>query len=103
MKNTLKKEDTDNLFQSGKWINTPTIKAVYLSSSKFGYMVSAPIKKFRKAVDRNRIKRLLRNSILNQKFKPMSIAFVYSPSIIENYDSIHNDIKHIVKIANSNI
>ena len=95
MKNTIKKENIDNLFQKGKWINTPTVKAVYLPSIYFEYMVSAPIKKFRKAVDRNKIKRLLRQVIFTQKSKPISIAFIYNLTEITDTQSILNDIKII--------
>ena len=101
MKNTIKKEKIDNLFQTGKWITTPSIKAVWLPSNNFEYMVSAPIKKFRKAVDRNRIKRLLRQSIFTQNPNHISIAFIYSLTTIESFDVIYNDIKHILKITNS--
>lgn len=101
MKNTIKKEKIDNLFKIGKWINTSSVKAVYLPSTDFEYMVSAPIKKFRKAVDRNRIKRLLRQGIFTEKSKPISIAFIYSLAEITDTQTILNDIKHILKTANS--
>ena len=100
MKNTIRKEKIDNLFQTGKWITTPSIKAVWLPSTNFEYMVSAPIKKFRKAVDRNRIKRLLRQSIFTQNPNHISIAFIYSLTTVESFDVIYNDIKHILKITN---
>jgi len=103
MKNTIKKEKIDKLFQTGKWITTPSVKAVWLPSTNFEYMVSAPIKKFRKAVDRNRIKRLLRQSIFTQDPKHISIAFIYSLTEMSNFNIIHNDIKHILKITNSTL
>ena len=96
MKNTLKKETIDTLFKKGKWISSQNINAIYLPDTTFNYMVSAPIKKFRRAVDRNRIKRLLRQSIFSQKSKPISISFIYTSTKILDYESINNDIKNIL-------
>lgn len=53
MKQTLNKQDIDSLFKEGKWLNTSNITAIYKPSNKFEYMVSAPIKKSKKATDRN--------------------------------------------------
>lgn len=62
----------DQLFIEGKSINQYPLKLIYLplpntpdSCSKI--MVVAPKKKFKKAVDRNRVKRLLRESYRQQK------------------------------------
>ncbi|MFC6269118.1 ribonuclease P protein component [Frigoriflavimonas asaccharolytica] len=57
------KDDTALLFKKGKWFSHGTLRIVFVkhgaeSSPKFG--VSVAKKLYKKAVDRNRIKRLLR-------------------------------------------
>jgi len=95
MKQTLNKQDIDTLFKEGKWLNSSNIRAIYKPSNKFEYMVSAPIKKFKKATDRNRIKRLLRNSI--QGFnKPIQIALIYNSTKIEDFTLIEKETKEIL-------
>ena len=95
MKHTLNKQDINSLFKEGKWIGSSNIKAIYKPSNKFEYMVSAPIKKFKKATDRNKIKRLLRNCL--QGFnKPIQIALIYNSSKIEDYYLINKEIKELL-------
>lgn len=103
MKDTIKKENIDNLFNKGKWIGTNSVKAVWLPSNNFEYMVSAPVKKFRKAVDRNRIKRLMRQGIFEQDKKNISIAFIYNLTEIETHKIIFNDINIIFNKIKNNI
>ena len=95
MKQTLKSQKITDLFQSGKWIRTNSVSAIYMPSATFSYMVSAPSKKFKKATDRNKIKRMLRQSIFNNKQKSVSIAFIYSKDQIIDSDTINKDIKLI--------
>ena len=95
MKNTLKTDKINSLFNKGIWVNSEYITAIYSNSDSFEYMVSAPIKKFRKATDRNRIKRILRASIDKLKVKNISIAFIYKSTKIEDYNVIDKNIKEI--------
>ena len=95
MKLTLKSQKINNLFQTGKWIRTNSVSAIYMPSETFSYMVSAPSKKFRKATDRNKIKRMLRQAIFKNAQKPISIAFIYSPDKIIDSDTINKDIQKI--------
>lgn len=95
MKQTLKSQKITDLFQSGKWIRTNSVSAIYMPSETFSYMVSAPSKKIRKATDRNKIKRMLRQAIFNSKQKSVSIAFIYSQDQIIDPDIVNKDIKSI--------
>lgn len=95
MKQTLNKQDINTLFKEGKWIGSTNIKAIYKPSIEFKYMVSAPIKKFKKATDRNKIKRLLR-SCLQGFNKPIQISIIYNSLKIEDYSLINKEIKEIL-------
>lgn len=99
MKNTLNKENIDNLFKTGKWISTINVSVIYKPSTSFKYMVSAPIKKYRRATDRNKIKRLLRKGIFDNKLneKNIDIAFIYRNNIISDFSTIQSDIIKIYK------
>lgn len=57
------KTDIDRLFQKGKWVVSHPIKLIYLKNDNitdFKLGVSVSKRFFKKAHDRNRIKRLLR-------------------------------------------
>ena len=95
MKNTLKK-NIDVLFQKGKWLTEANVSAIYMPSDHFEYMVTASKKKFKRAVDRNKIKRLLRDGISENKIKNVSIAFIYKQTTIVDYSLIKHDISKIL-------
>ena len=67
-----------------------------MPSDHFEFMVTAPKKKYKRAVDRNKIKRLLRQGIFENKTKNVSIAFIYKPTIIVDYKFIKKDISDIL-------
>jgi ribonuclease P protein component len=92
---TLSNIEANGLFNKGKWLTTENISAVYLHSDVFKYMVSAPIKRYRKAVDRNKIKRILRSSICVNENKNINIAFIYKGDININSSIVRKEIKQI--------
>lgn len=58
-----KKTEIDTLFKEGKWVSFGSLRMIYYSSSTIQDVrigVSVSKRKFKRAVDRNRIKRLLR-------------------------------------------
>ena len=93
------KKDIDRLFKEGKWITTGNLRIIWLaneSDTKVGVSVSK--KYFKKAVFRNRVKRLLREtyrlnkSILHNRFGENFhiMLFWTSPQLPES----PNDIKY---------
>ena len=97
MKNTLNTSEINELFQKGKWLTAENISAIWMPSKSFGYMVSAPIKKFKKANKRNQVKRLLRANLLKNNWGNISIAFIYNSEEIKDNTIINNNINRIHK------
>lgn len=93
LKNTLNNNEITTLFDNGKWLSTENISMIYLKSNNFKYMVSAPIKNFKKAVHRNKIKRLMRNGVINYGEKKVNTAFIYRSKTILNSEQIKKEIK----------
>jgi ribonuclease P protein component len=97
MKNTIKnKREIDTLFTKGRNLIGKIVMIKFIDSDEPKYLVTAPIKNFKRAVDRNRIKRLLRESIKNTKLSK-NIAIIYISKEIESLDDIKNDIDKLVK------
>ena len=101
----------DSLFRQGKTINAFPIKAIYLSekdttgiSTNVG--VSVPKKNFKRAVDRNLLKRRMREAyrINNHSLKThlkknasvINIMFIYTAKQILPYKEIEDKIKVIL-------
>jgi ribonuclease P protein component len=121
---TLKKKDRlksrksiDTLFKEGQRFSVAPLRIFYQlnnDSLKFGAGVST--KNFKRAVDRNRIKRLIREAyrlqknelekmLCNQK-KGMDLFFIYTDKEMPNYKQVFDKagkaIKKITRIVNEN-
>ena len=97
----------DKLFLEGKKINASGIRSHFLVNEnsqglKLGVGVSS--KNFKRAVDRNRIKRLIREAYrlqkqaLQEKFKNKSLEvfFIYTGKELPKYDDIFNSVRSIL-------
>lgn len=94
MKSLKDKKTIEKIFSDGKKIYTPTINAKFISGSP-EIMISVPIRLFKKAVDRNRLKRLIRESVRNKSNDKFSIALIYNSDKIESFDVIEKDVNKI--------
>lgn len=90
----------DNLFSKGKRIHAFPLSVVFLKRKDelpSRILISVAKKRFHNAVDRNRIKRLIRAAYRQNKFPSgYDVALIYVSDKIESYEVIENKIKYIV-------
>ena len=95
------------LFKQGKSIKKYPLKLIYLPSDKVltptQLLISVPKKKLKRAVDRNRIKRLIRESYRKQKHqlssqdKSYSLALIYMSDELVSYEQIHTLVAALLR------
>ncbi len=100
----------ERLFTNGKQLKTFPVRAIYFSELKepFGTQiaVSVPKRLFKKAVDRNLLKRRLReafrkNQNLLQSNSQIEIMFIYTSSEIQTYQTIEKSMITLLVDLNS--
>jgi len=97
MKNTIKnKREIETLFSKGNNLVGKIVMFKISNTNDPKFLVVAPIGKFKRAVDRNRIKRLLRESMKDIKLSK-NIAVIYISKEIETLENIKNDIDMLAK------
>lgn len=103
------RKQIEKLFAEGKHINAFPVKAIYLSESaevKLQAGVSVSSRYFKKAVDRNRIKRLMREAYrlqkesvqnaVQEKNKQLSLFLIYTGNEVPDYETIYVSVKKIL-------
>ena len=99
------KKHLDLLFSEGKSVNAFPVKLVFTplenaSTHKTG--VSAPKRKFKKAVDRNRIKRLLREAFRKNKHlidnteQKYALLFIYLGKEPPTYSTVFSTVEKLL-------
>jgi len=89
------KSEIDNLFTTGYPVSSDFVfKVLSSDSTKFLFAVSS--KKFRRAVDRNRIKRLMREVTRKIDISGVKIAFIYTGKYLPTYSEVELSIKSII-------
>ncbi|MGB0916584.1 MAG: ribonuclease P protein component [Flavobacteriales bacterium] len=105
----------DELFRSGKSFKTYPLRVIYNpleeSDSTAKLLISVPKKRFGKAVSRNRIKRLIRETYrlnkndLVEKWqadgKYFALAFVYIGNDIPKYEDLNITVQQILETLKS--
>ena len=92
----MKREEVDNLFKSGRRLYSPLIKVVYLPAKEKEIIISAPIRVFKRAVDRNRIKRLIRESLKDLEIGNFHVAIIYNGSKVESFENVKADVEKVI-------
>jgi ribonuclease P protein component len=96
MKNTVKNKATiDKLFTKGKRFTTKNLMLRMVDGTD-SYMVTVSSKVFKRAVDRNRIKRLMRESIRTVNIKG-TYVLIYIGKDIPVLDVLKNEINEITR------
>lgn len=95
MKSIKSKSVISEIFRSGKSITSDLVFAKVLESDN-GFVFAVSSKKFKRAVDRNRIKRLMRESVKNVSINK-SIALIYIGDKVPTLFEINKSIKNILK------
>ena len=107
-KNTLGKKERlkskkliGKLFEEGKSIKKYPFRLVYLIQDKNSLLknqasFSVPKRNFKKAVDRNRIKRLMKESARKINVNNKRIAFVYIGEGLPTYEIVNNSIINLL-------
>ena len=106
------KNDIDNLFRNGQSFLSFPLRIVYMSAPEnntseagISILISVPKKRIKRAVGRNRIKRIIRETYrLNktpeinvQKEKRLHIAFMYISNEILPYKDMEKAMKKALK------
>lgn len=90
------KKEIIRLFESGKSFSSKLVYARVLDSDSTKFVFTVSTKRFKRAVDRNRIKRLMREAVKDLNINNKYVAFVYVGKELPTYTEVENSIKTII-------
>jgi ribonuclease P protein component len=86
----------NELFEKGKYLSNGSVMIKFLESDSNGFLFAVSSKKFKRAVDRNRIKRLMKESARKINVNNKRIAFVYIGEGLPTFEIINNSINNLL-------
>ncbi|MFM2317025.1 MAG: hypothetical protein RLZZ155_1357 [Bacteroidota bacterium] len=107
-----KKKSIESLYAHGKSIKTPAVICLYnpaIDDSEFPVqaLFTAPKRRFARAHDRNRIKRLMKEVYrkekqplydhLNNKGEKLSLAFIFTGNRLPDFEYVEQKIKYLIR------
>jgi ribonuclease P protein component len=96
--NTLKsKKEIEILFDKGRSVSNGKFLLKFLESESTEFLFAVSSKKFPRAVDRNRIKRLMREVCRKLKVERKTITIIYNGISVPNFEEVNNSIKNLIK------
>ena len=96
--NTLKsKKEIEILFGKGKSVSNGKFLLKFLESESTEFLFAVSSKKFPRAVDRNRIKRLMREVVRKLEVESKTIAIVYNGTLVPNFDDVNSSVRNLIK------
>ena len=97
MRMSLKIEkEISKLFEIGKSVSGGLVFSKVLDSNESKFVFTVSKKKFKRAVDRNRIKRLMREVVRKEKISGKNIAFIFVGKELPTYNEVEKSIKLIL-------
>ena len=86
----------NELFEKGKYLSNGIVIIKFLESESNGFLFAVSSKKFKRAVDRNRIKRLMKESVRRLNINNKNIAFVYIGEVVPTFVDINESITKLI-------
>ena len=86
----------NELFEKGKYLSNGIVMIKFLESDSTDFLFAVSSKKFKRAVDRNRIKRLMKESVRKITVNNKRIAFVYTGEDVPTFETINKNINNIL-------
>jgi ribonuclease P protein component len=86
----------NELFEKGKYLSNGIVMIKFLESDSTDFLFAVSSKKFKRAVDRNRIKRLMKESVRKITVNNKRIAFVYTGEDVPTFETINKSINNIL-------
>jgi ribonuclease P protein component len=86
----------NELFEKGKYLSNGIVMIKFLESDSTDFLFAVSSKKFKRAVDRNKIKRLMKEVVRNIEVSNKNIAIVYTGTGIPNLSDMTRSITNLL-------
>ena len=90
------KAEINTLFENGKSFSDGIVMLRFSDSDSNKFLFAVSSKKFKRAVDRNKIKRLMKESVTDVKFSNKKLAIVYIGNTIPTFEIINNSVNKLL-------